>query len=238
MADTKITALTAVGTLATADLVACVDDTGGTPITKSATIGNFLTYTEANLSDIPAGVTVNGAGIVKFAGLETIWIPAAAMIASTTSGAATAQIETTTNKQNYKVFDFDATADEFVCFDVAFPKSWNAGTVTFQVFWESAGAVTTGIAMGLQGLFVADNIPNDTGYGTIIVVTDDAQSTAGENYVTPVSSAVTIAGTLGDDGVVNFRLSRDVSDANDDMTQDARVRGVKLFYTTDLGNDT
>lgn len=170
-------------------------------------------------------------------GKNTIWIPATTMIAATTSGAATAQLETTTNKVNYKVFDFDDAADEFVHFDIAFGKSWNEGTVTFQVFWESTATDTDGVAFALQGVFVSDNVAADTAYGTAVVVTDDAQSAAGELYVTAESAAVTIAGTPAVDGVVNFRLLRDVSDANDDMTEDARVRGIKLFFTTNAGSD-
>jgi hypothetical protein len=35
-----------------------------------------------------------------------------------------------------------------------------------------------------------------------------------------------------------FRVGRDVSDANDDMAEDARLLGIKLFYTIDAGEDT
>ena len=48
---------------------------------------------------------------------------------------------------------------------------------------------------------------------------------------------MTINGSPGDDELVYFRVFRDVSDANDDMTQDARLIGLKLFFTTDAEND-
>ena len=218
------------------DDVRFVDDKSAAGVTKGATLQQVLDLIEANISNVPAGMTI-GDKAIKFAGKETIWIPAAAMIASTTSGAATAQLETSANKVNYKVFDFDASADEFVHFDIAFPKSWNEGTVTFQAFWESTATDTDGVAWGLQGVFVSDNVAADTAYGTAIVVTDLAQSAAGELYVTGESAAITIAGTPAVDGIVNFRLLRDVSDAVDVMTEDARLRGVKVFFTTDAGND-
>src|SRR5574338_322676 len=63
-------------------------------------------------------------------GKQTIYIPASAMIAATTNGPASAQLETTTNKQNYSVLDFDATTSESAHFQIAFPKSWNEGTIT------------------------------------------------------------------------------------------------------------
>ena len=213
-----------------------VDDFSASDTTKHFTPTQMNTFIEANLSNIPASTTINGKAI-KFAGKETIWVPASAMIAATTNGAAPTQLETATNKVNYKVFDFDTSADEFVHFDIAFPKSWNEGTVTFQAFWESTATDTDGVAWGLQGVFVSDNVAADTAYGTAVVVTDDAQGAAGELYVTSESSVVTIAGTPAVDGVVNFRLLRDVSDANDDMTEDARLRGIKVFFTTNAGND-
>ncbi len=38
--------------------------------------------------------------------------------------------------------------------------------------------------------------------------------------------------------IVFFRVFRDVSDANDDMTEDARLIGVKILYTNNGGKDT
>ena len=34
-----------------------------------------------------------------------------------------------------------------------------------------------------------------------------------------------------------FRIYRDVSDANDDMAEDARLIGVQIFFTTDALTD-
>jgi hypothetical protein len=34
-----------------------------------------------------------------------------------------------------------------------------------------------------------------------------------------------------------FRIFRDVSDGNDDMTEDARLIGVQIFFTIDAIND-
>ena len=52
-----------------------------------------------------------------------------------------------------------------------------------------------------------------------------------------VQGAVTIAGTPAVGDICYFRIFRDVSDANDDMAEDARLIGVKLFFTTDAAND-
>lgn len=171
-------------------------------------------------------------------GKQTIWIPASAMAPATTAGcAALAQLETGSNKVNYPVLDFDATADEHAHFNIAFPKSWNLSTVSFRGYWSSTATDTDGVAWGLQAVAISDNEAIDAAWGTAVVVTDDAQGAAGEVYVTDESTAITIAGTPAAEDLVMFRIFRDVSDANDDMAEDARLIGIKVFYTTNAGND-
>ena len=43
-----------------------------------------------------------------------------------------------------KVLDFDKDTDENAQFSVAFPKSWNEGTVTFQAFFGLQVHTNTG----------------------------------------------------------------------------------------------
>ena len=138
----------------------------------------------------------------------------------------------------YGNLDFDDGSDEHAQFSVAFPKSYNLGTVTFQVYWASAATDTDGVSWALQGIAVNDNQALDAGpYGTAIVVDDAAQGAANELCISAESGAVTIAGTPADDKLTYFRIFRDVSDSNDDMAEDARLIGIKLFFTTDAAND-
>ena len=172
-------------------------------------------------------------------GKHTIWIPAAAMRATVSNGcSALADVETTADRPDMQVLDFrGATGDEHAQFGIAMPSSWNEGTVTFRAFWTVAAAVTTGVAIGLQGVGMADNETIDVAYGTPLVVTDDAQGAAEELYVTDESGAITIDGTPVANDMTFFRVFRDISDGNDDMTQDMRLIGIQLFYTTDAGVD-
>ena len=213
-----------------------------------ATAANTVTFTNKTLALGGTGNAVTGTtaefqtantdGTFKIAGKETIWMPAGSIIPATTSGAAAATVETSTNKINYDVLDFDTSADEFGHFNVSFPKSWDLGTVTFQIFWTAATGGTTGIAFALQGVALSDNVTLDTAYGTAVVVTDDAQTGAEEVYVSAESAAVTISETPADNDIIEFRIFRDVSDANDDLAEDARLIGIKRFYTTDAEDDT
>jgi hypothetical protein len=197
-----------------------------------------VTDAHAVVFDGTTGRIIGSAGAKPMlAGKHTLWIPAGTMISATTSGPSVSAVESDTNDNNYRTLDFDASADEHAHFQVAFPKSWNEGTVTFQVWWTSVGAVTSGVAWGLQGVAFSDSDAIDTAMGTPVVVTDDALGTANDVYVSAESSAVTIGGTPAADDVIYFRIFRDISDANDDMTQDARLIGIKIFFTTDAGND-
>lgn len=170
-------------------------------------------------------------------GKQTLFIPASAMLPATTNGPSSAQLESATNKLNYGVLDFDGTTQEFAHFQVAFPKSWDLSTVTFRAYWTTTNASTNGVAIGLQGIAASDGDTVDTAFGTAVYVTDAAQTSAAKQYVTSESGAVTIAGTPAAEDLVYFRVTRDPSNGSDDMTQDMRLSGIKLFYTTNAVND-
>lgn len=175
---------------------------------------------------------------VREQGKETVWVPAGAMRPTVSSGcAALTDVETTAGRPDISVLDFDASVDEHAQFSVAFPNSWNEGTVTFQAFWTSTAIDTDGVSWGLQGVAVSDGDTIDVAYGTAVVVDDANQSTAEDLYVSAESTAVTIAGTPAAGDLCYFRVFRDVSDANDTATEDARLIGVKVFFTTNASTD-
>ena len=93
------------------------------------------------------------------------------------------------------------------------------------------------MSWGLQGVSCSDGDTADVAYGTAVVVDDLNQSTAEDVYVTDISGDVTIDGTPAAADVTFFRVFRDVSDANDTATEDARLIGIQIFFTTDAGND-
>ena len=190
--------------------------------------GNTKKDTVQGVIDLVHGATV---------GVQTIWVPAAAMRPTDDSGCADiTSAETQAGRPDMQVLDFDDGSDEHAQFQVAFPKSWNEGTITFQVYWCSTAADTDGVSWALQGVSVPDNSTIDVAYGTEVVVDDANQGAAEEMLVTDVSTAVTIA-SAAVDTVTFFRIFRDVSDANDTAAEDARLIGVKLFFTTDAEND-
>ena len=192
---------------------------------------------DLNLNPKGAGVLKSGTAAVKVAGTETIWVPAQAMFGTTTNGADAQAIETTATRPEMKVLDFDASTAEYAQFPIAMPKSWNLGTVTYQVFWSPSNTDTGDAIFGLQGLACAEGDTADAVFGTGIEVTDAGIGTVEDVQMTSTSSAMTIAGTPADDDICFFQLYRDAADGSDDFTGDARVLGIKLFYTTDAAND-
>ena len=214
--------------------------------TNSGTNSGTITITDAANGDIT--IAPNGTGVakavdggdntaaIKIAGKETIWVPAVAMYPNSTNGcAAIAQVELS-NGPEIKTLDFDKDSDEFAQFAVAFPKSWNEGTVTFQAYFTADSTNTGTVSWGLSGVAIADNDSVNTAFGTQVAPTAKAHSgTANDLDVTAESGAVTIAGSPSTDEEVFFQISRDVS--ADSLTADAKLLGVKLFFTTDAAND-
>jgi hypothetical protein len=174
---------------------------------------------------------------VKFAGKESMFIPAAAMYPSTTNPCADlAQVETTALRPDLKCLDFDNSSDEFAQFAVAFPKSWNEGTISFQPFWTVTGTNTGTVAWQLGAVAVSSDDSINTAFGTLVATTALAHSgTSNDLMVSVESGAVTIAGSPAAADQVFFQINRDVS--ADAQSGDARLLGVKLFFTTDAGND-
>ena len=193
--------------------------------------GTAVTATGAELNKLA------GVGTLKQAGLETIWIPASAMYGATTNPADAQQVETTALRPDMKVLDFDASTDEFAQFSVAFPKSWNEGTVTYQVYWTPSNTDTGNCIFGLQGVAIGDDDTIDVVYGTAVDITDAGIGTVEDQQVSAVSGAITIAGSPAVDQQTYFQLYRDANAGGDTYTGDARVLGIKIFYTTDAAND-
>ena len=195
------------------------------------------TNVDININPKGTGVLKSATAAIKIAGKETIWVPAAAMYGPTTNPADAAQVETTATRPDLKVFDFDASTKQYTQFTVAMPKSWNEGTITYQAYWSPSTTNTGNAIFGLQAVACADNDTIDVAYGTQIEVTDAGIGTVEDQQITSESSAMTVAGSPAAGELTYFQLLRDATDGSDTFSADARVLGVKIFYTTDAAND-
>ena len=204
---------------------------------------NAGTITLADGVDGDINVVPNGSGelqvggaVVKNAGLETIFVPTAAMFGTDANGADAQTVVTTATRPEMKLLDFDPSTIEYAQFSIAMPKSWNLGTITFQAFWSPSNTDTGDAMIGLQGVSVANDATSDVVFGTAIYVTDAGGGAVEDVLVSPVSAAVTIA-SAAVDTYTYFQVLRNATDGADDFTGDVRLLGIKLFYTTDAAND-
>ncbi len=211
--------------------------------TNSGTNSGTITITDGsngniNIAPNGTGVAQVGGTAIKVAGKETIWVPATAMYPGSTSGCADlAQTELSSdiNRPVLKNLAFDKDSDESAQFAVAFPKSWNEGTITFQPYF-TANSTNTGTALFmLKGLAISDNDAIDQDFGTAQGTAKAHSGTANDLDVGAESSAITIAGTPAAGDQVFFQIFRDVS--GDSLTADALLLGIKIFFTTDAAND-
>jgi hypothetical protein len=196
--------------------------------------GDPSAYFEGNNINFSAVPTITD-GALKSAGRETIWVPANAMYGNSTNGAEAGQTELG-NGPELKTLDFDKDSDEFAQFAISFPKSWNKGTVTFQAYFTGNSTNTGNVAFKLAGVGLADGELTNIAFGTAVQA--EAKSHSGVAYnlnITRESGAITIAGVPSAEEYVFFEISRDVS--ADNFSADALLLGIKLFFTTNAGND-
>jgi hypothetical protein len=190
-----------------------------------------------NLLAKGTGSVQSNGSAVKVAGKETMWVPAAAMYATTTNGAdGPNQVELTAGQPEVKSLDFAADADDFAQFSVAMPKSWNEGTLTYQPYWSVSGSDAGTVQWGLQAVAISDDEDIDSAFGTVVLTTAKAASgTADDLMISAESGAMTVGGSPAAGDNVFFQIYRDVSGGS--QTDAARLIGIKIFFTTDAAND-
>jgi hypothetical protein len=197
------------------------------------------TYLAAAAASAAAAAASAATAATYASGKQTIWVPAEAMRPSTSVGCASlAIVASGTNQPDIASLDFNASTQQYAQFDIALPKNWDEGTVTAQFFWSHASTTTNfGVVWNLQGVAISDGDAIAAAYGTAQQVTDTG-GTTDTQYVSSETSAITIAGSPAEGDLVNFRVSRVAADGSDSMAIDARLMGIKLYYTNNAGNDS
>jgi hypothetical protein len=185
-----------------------------------------------------SSLTHNGIAILNTAtgiaqGKHTIWVLAAGMIPQTTNGPALVTTELPTNDVMLRTLDFDQTTVELAQFQIAMPKSWDGGTLTFIPYWTAAsGTGTVSWRMNMRAQNDDDALDQDQGTSQ---ASDDTLIAANDLHVGPESAAITPAGTPGDHSLLFCKIRRDT--ANDTLNADAKLIGVKVFYTVNAATD-
>lgn len=204
--------------------------------TGSGVAWGAITGTLSSQTDLQTALNLK-ANTADILGLQTIFVPAAAMYARSNAGAGSSTLETATNRINLKSFDFDTTTQEYCQFNVQMPKSWDGGTIIAQFIWyHPATTVNFGVAWEIRAVSFSDNNASDTALGTAVTVVDTG-GTTNQIYISPESSAMTVGNSPSAEDWLAFQVSRAVANASDLMAVDARLLGVKLKYTTSALRD-
>jgi hypothetical protein len=179
-----------------------------------------------------SGITAtSGALSNDVIGKQSIWVPATAMYPTNTGGcAAIALTETTAGRPDMYTLDFDASSDENAQFSIAFPSYWNEAAIQFQVYWTTTATDTDSVDWELAAVSVVDSGTMDVAFGTAVSVTDNVISAAEDLYVSAVSGDLTVASAAAN-AVTFFNIERDAG--SDSMAEDAKLIGIKIFYTID-----
>lgn len=246
MADKTIFDLTAGAAPALTDLTFNGQSPSGTPVLRKLTwtsIRNLLVGAPAAISDF---IVSNGTVWQKKTLAETqialhpynlisgvyhkqLWI--AGFSPTLTSPCAdTASIEMGTNKNMYSYLAFDKDSIEYAYANVPLPDDYTGGDLYFKVYWLHPAATAYKVSWGLQGVVISNDDSLDVAQGTAIYVNDEGATTS-DLYISPISTALTLAGTPGAGDLAQFRISRKADDAtNDTLDVDAYLLGAMVWY--------
>ena len=163
-------------------------------------------------------------------GLQNEWIPGVNIFSQVTAGPSTATLQTPTNNVNFAVLEFNQNTEEFAQFTWTIPTTWNAGTITIEVFWTcNGGTAAETVDWLLTATGYADGDPLDVAFPTSVSITDTFIADL-DLHITDKTGAITIGGAPVAGDMIQFRISRDVS--NDDLGTDALLMGVRINYST------
>ncbi len=201
-----------------------------------AEVEGFRLYVQDEDSELVwDGAVWTSADGAPVGGKQTLPVMAAAMVARTTSGAASGTAETATNKIMLRTLDFDQSTDEFAQFMVPMPKSWDEGTVTARFIWSCG--VTGAVVWGIQAVALSDDDVIDAAFGTAVTVTDSVTATT-DVMQSAETSALTIAGSPAAEDLVCFQVYRDADNGSDTAAGDAKLIGIRLYVTLDAADDS
>lgn len=159
-----------------------------------------------------------------------LWVPAHAMTARTTNGAAAGSVEMSTNKNMVVSKDFDPSTAQYAQFKFVMPDGWDGTGVGFIPVWSHPATTTNfGVMFSMAAVAIADGAALDVAFGTA-QTSIDTGGTTDTQYIGPRSADVTPAGSPVVGSLVQFQIGRVPADASDTLAVNARLHGVFLYF--------
>ena len=119
-----------------------------------------------------------------------------------------AQEELPTNKVNLLTLNFASSTQSFAEYTVFMPSTYTGGTITAKFVWTSSSTSTNSVVWGIAARAYSDGITLDQAFGTAVEVTDANTATANQVHISNATAAVTIAGSPAANQMVQFRIYR------------------------------
>ena len=212
---------------------------GGTdvPLTDGGTGSGTAGGARTNLG-LVIGTDVLAEGDTSI-GIHSVPVPSTAMYTTTTNGASAGSSETSSNKVMIKTWDFDASTQEYVQFQIPMPSSWNeSSTLTAMFNWSHPSTSTNfNVIWGIQAVAFGNSDALDAAFGTGVEVTDTG-GTTDDLFSSSKTSGLTPAGSPATNDHVIFRVYRKAADGSDTLAVDARLHSLLLNMTTATAVDT
>ena len=133
--------------------------------------------------------------------------------------------------------DFSASLMNSSTFQIAMPKSWDAGAVQFQLYWLCDHMVKTdGATFGMVATSYAQGEKLEKSGENQVRITSKAVANKAGLIISTVSGDLIVKDAAANKFTVFF-IWRDVSDAGDTIPVDVKLIGINLTYTTDKSTD-
>lgn len=171
-------------------------------------------------------------------GRHTIFVPAGALTAAATGGAALYQAAPGGGAHTLKGWSFSDTTNQAVEFPVWMPKSWDAGILHLKLAWFRAGdAVAGNVRWKAEALArVAGGSVAHSYVGAVTATVTSAAVGAGLQAET-AEIALDLTGAAASSWL-DIRLTRDAADTvNDTLAEAAILIGHATYYITNAATD-
>ena len=138
-----------------------------------------------------------------------------------------------------KTWDFDASTQEYVQFQIPMPSSWNESSTLTAIFnWSHPSTSTNfNVIWGIQAVAFGNSDALDAAFGTGVEVTDTG-GTTDDLFSSSATSGLTPAGSPATNDHVIFRVYRKAADGSDTLAVDARLHSLLLNMTMATAVDT
>jgi len=202
-------------------------------------IGKYVDFheTDAGVEDYSArlqsvsGVFQTGAGLpLLTGGTHTIWIPGTAFYNGT------GHDYVTFGTAPMSCIEHNPTTTEWRYFLIGMPKSWDEGTISYQVYWGQAAAGTGDVIWRLEAGCWGDSHALANTFDAVQVT--DTGGTANDIFISPTSSAISMTSTgPAENELLRLTFGRAAADGGDTLGVSAYTFGVKVFITIAAPND-